>query len=454
MPPPLLAGRYALQGLLGQGATGRVHRARDLRMQREVAVKLIRPSKASAHARARLEREAKIAARLQHEHVARVFDHGVHEGNWFIVQELVEGESLEAHVRKRARLRVGDVLSLGIDLAQGLAAIHALGILHRDLKPDNVILGTDGAKLVDFGVARAPASDDLRLTREGSWVGTPLYVAPEALLGEACAASDVFGLGAILFFALTGDPPHVEAAGSVVELVSARLAGAPSARPLREDTPPALDELLASMLAPRAPDRPALPDVVARLVALRAQRAPRDARRSLRRWAALAGVVAAAFALFAAGVAASLDLSSDPASGVASAREPDPEPVASAQPAEPRAGARGDETPPSPRPAADRGLPDASREGSGARHGPEERAAHAGTKPATDDPGAASGSEGDAVEAPPRAATEFAADSLLDAGLSRKLLSAADALPPPPPASPPSAAGNAQEGGKKPRNAT
>jgi serine/threonine protein kinase len=205
-------GPYEILKPLGAGGMGEVYRARDTRLGREVAVKVLPGDLSSEPAlRQRLEREAKAVSQLSHPHICTLHDIGSHEGTDFIVMELVEGETLEQRLGK-GPLPADQVLRCGAQLADALAKAHKLGFIHRDLKPANVMLTKSGAKLMDFGLAKASSrtpltasssamtADHARLTAEGSLVGTFQYMAPEQLEGrEADARTDIFALGEVLY---------------------------------------------------------------------------------------------------------------------------------------------------------------------------------------------------------------------------------------------------------------
>lgn len=198
----VLAGRYRLARRLGVGGMGEVWEAHDEVLQRQVAVKVV----IGAHRHdeailARFEREARSAARLTHPNVATVYDYGDAEQGAYLVMELVEGETLAERLG-RGPLAHHVAAQVVADAAEGLAAAHADGILHRDVKPSNLMLGDDGTKLMDFGIAATVGDDPL--TRSGTIIGTAAYLAPERLRGEpAGTAADVYALGAVLFEAVT-----------------------------------------------------------------------------------------------------------------------------------------------------------------------------------------------------------------------------------------------------------
>jgi serine/threonine protein kinase/tetratricopeptide (TPR) repeat protein len=211
-------GRYVVLGPLGQGGMGVVYRARDERLKRDVAIKVLPEQFANTQDRlARFEREARAVARLSHPNILEIHELGEHEGRPFMVTELLEGETL------RERVAVGvlgwrKATEIGAAIADGLAAAHRAGIVHRDLKPSNVFLTSDGrVKLLDFGLARSVAVPDpdgslsptlTRHTEVGAVLGTVGYMAPEQVRGEpADHRSDVFALGCVLYEMLTAQPP-------------------------------------------------------------------------------------------------------------------------------------------------------------------------------------------------------------------------------------------------------
>lgn len=211
-------GPYEILSKIGAGGMGEVYRARDTRLERTVAIKVL-PSEFSrdAELRKRLEREARTLSSLAHPHICPLYDVGQQDGVYFLVMEYLEGETL-AHRLLKGALPAGQVLQYGIEISDALERAHRHGIIHRDLKPGNVVLTKDGAKLLDFGLARveapaAPLSDTLtsletqsqKLTEKGVVLGTFQYMAPEQLEGnEADARTDIFALGAMLYEMATG----------------------------------------------------------------------------------------------------------------------------------------------------------------------------------------------------------------------------------------------------------
>ncbi|HVV85523.1 MAG TPA: serine/threonine-protein kinase, partial [Kofleriaceae bacterium] len=208
-PPARTIGRYRVLAVLGAGAMGEVVRARDDRLGRDVAIKRMKvPARALAEVfAARFEAEGRALASLTHPGVVQVFDLGVDGDEPYLVMELVDGPTLRDVVRDRGPLPVAEVRAAGIQLARALEAAHARGVLHRDVKPANVLLAPRSVwKLADFGLAHLP---DSSVTLSGQFLGTPAYAAPEALaLGQFGPPADVFGLAATLYEAATGARPH------------------------------------------------------------------------------------------------------------------------------------------------------------------------------------------------------------------------------------------------------
>jgi eukaryotic-like serine/threonine-protein kinase len=188
----------------------RVFLARDAALGRRVAVKLLDDgARADPELRERFLREGRFAAQLSHPNVVGVFDSGEEDGRPFIVMELVEGSSLADEVRRRGALPPDEVAAIGRQLCAGLDQAHARGLVHRDVKPQNLLLARDGTlKVADFGIARS-SSQSLTLTQAGTLLGTAAYMAPEVVRGDpATAASDVYSAGAVLYELATGRPPR------------------------------------------------------------------------------------------------------------------------------------------------------------------------------------------------------------------------------------------------------
>jgi len=204
----LIGGRYRLEAQVGAGGMSTVHRALDEKLNRPVAVKLMhRATAADADQLERFRREAKAVARLSHPHLVAVIDAGDDDGRPFIVFEFIDGETLKARIRRNGRLDVAESVAFAIEIARALDCAHSAGIVHRDVKPQNVLIDTEGrARVTDFGIART--MDEHGLTADGRVIGTTDYVSPEQALGEQVGpASDVYSVGVVLFEMLTGSVP-------------------------------------------------------------------------------------------------------------------------------------------------------------------------------------------------------------------------------------------------------
>ena len=258
---PAYLGRLAqfdVMRVLGRGGMGLVLEAFDSRLQRSVAIKVLDPDLASDDvARQRFCREARTAASISHENVVAVHqvERSAEGALPFLVMQLITGESLEQRLARTGKLPVREVVRIGLQAAQGLAAAHAQGLIHRDIKPGNILLESTGdrVKLTDFGLARV--ADDVKLTRSGFVTGTPLYMAPEQALGEQPdPRSDLFSLGAVLYEMCAGQPPF---AGNSALAILKQIADVPH-QPLREvnpGTPDWLAETIDRLLAKRPADR-------------------------------------------------------------------------------------------------------------------------------------------------------------------------------------------------------
>ena len=236
--PRVVDGKYRVEQILGRGGMGAVYRAHDTRLERDVAIKVVR-AELLGHpdARTRFRREAQLVARLQHPGIVAVFDYGtLPDGAAFLVMEYVRGRDLRAVLREEGPLPAGRVAALLRAIAPPVDAAHRLGVLHRDLKPENVLVPDEGApaKVLDFGVAKLVGADGIDaeaepLTLSGQPIGTPAYMAPEQLAGAPVSArTDVFALGAIAYELLTGQPPFGR--GPLVEIATRQRDGVPSMR--------------------------------------------------------------------------------------------------------------------------------------------------------------------------------------------------------------------------------
>jgi serine/threonine-protein kinase len=337
-------GRYLVLSLLGQGGMGVVYAAYDAELDRRVALKLLRTARGSEGARRLLVREARALGKLSHPNVVQVYDVGERDGDVFVAMELVEGRALDQWCQGAPRPSSAEVLAAYLDAARGLSAAHEKGLVHRDVKPSNILRGDDGrVRVADFGLAAgrdaeappgqasrsgpraAPAEDAILLDEtiparsgpEGSLgegltnpdavVGTPLYMAPEQQQGlRATAASDQYSLCVALHEGLYGAAPFRlrETAGpaaTLAGLLAQKLAGPPAAPPAGSSVPPWVYRALARGLAPDPAAR--YPSMDALIAALSAD--PEAPRRGRRRRAGVAVTAAALLALAAVGWARS-----------------------------------------------------------------------------------------------------------------------------------------------------
>lgn len=249
-----LSGRYRIEGELGRGAMARVYLARDLRHDRAVALKLLPPEFATSEVVERFLREIRITAGLHHPNILPLLDSGAEAGLCWYVMPHVQGESLKDRL-KGEPLSVRDALRITGQTAAALGYAHAQGIVHRDIKPGNVLLSGGQAMVMDFGLARALAAGSSRLTRTGMPLGTPAYMSPEQISGasEVGSVSDIYSLGCMLFEMVTGRPPFT---GSVSQVLRAQLMDRPPPpSKVMQGLPRALDEVMDRLLAKEPNDR-------------------------------------------------------------------------------------------------------------------------------------------------------------------------------------------------------
>ncbi|GHG08144.1 serine/threonine protein kinase [Amycolatopsis bullii] len=309
-PPGLLGGRYEVGRLIGSGGTARVYRAYDVRLTREVAVKIYDRDAVALDQRRRL-REMTIQGSISHPGVVALLDSGTENGRTYLVMQLVEGENLAERLLG-GPMPAADVTALADGLAEALAHVHAQRIVHRDLKPANVFLSADGPLIGDFGIAHA--LDTTHITGTGLIPGTAAYLAPEQVSGEpAGPPADVYALGLILLECLTGQREYP---GTMVEAAMARLTRPPR---IPDDAPATLAYTLRRMTQREPADRPTAAKVLDMLHAppptlpwSRTQRSPRWRRRAVPVAGAAGGDLATAAG--SAGHASALGPAGDPAS--------------------------------------------------------------------------------------------------------------------------------------------
>jgi serine/threonine protein kinase/tetratricopeptide (TPR) repeat protein len=255
----LVGGRFRILGLLGQGGMGCVYQVRDVELDEVVALKMLRRDRvADPEELERFRREARLARRVTHPNVARIFDIGEHGAEKFITMELVEGESLADLLARKGPLPLDRLVHVGRQLCAGLSAAHEAGVIHRDLKPANVLVDRAGrAVITDFGIARdlGPGHRSGGVAETVGVIGTPAYMAPEQMEGGPVdARTDVFAAGVVLYELSSGGLPFL--GQTPMAMAAARLSRAPrDPRLARPDLPPALVEVLMRALARRPEDR-------------------------------------------------------------------------------------------------------------------------------------------------------------------------------------------------------
>ena len=279
---PLLADalrdRYVLERELGRGGMATVFLARDLRHDRQVALKVLHPELAATLGPERFQREIRLAARLQHPHILTVHDSGETAGQLWFTMPLVEGESLRDRLRRETQLPVEDALRIATDAARALQYAHDHGVVHRDIKPENLLLTKDGSTLVaDFGIARALDTAGIeRLTETGLSLGTPTYMSPEQASGERTvdARSDQYSLACVLYEMLAGEPPFTGPTAQAV--IARRVSGeVPPLRRVRPSVPESVEHATLRALAPVPADR--FPDAAAFAQAIASATPPQNA---------------------------------------------------------------------------------------------------------------------------------------------------------------------------------
>jgi serine/threonine-protein kinase len=249
-----LAGRYSVERLLGEGGMAVVFLARDLRHERTVAVKVLRPDVSAEIGAERFLREIKMAARLTHPHILPVFDSGEAQGLLFYVMPNMEGQSLRDRIEREGQLSLEDALRITTEVASALDYSHRQQVIHRDVKPENILLHEGAALVADFGIGKA-VSAGKSITHTGLAVGTPAYMSPEQASGETAidGRSDLYSLGCVLYEMLTGEPPFT--GPNAQAIIAKRFASpVPSVRVTR-DVPDTVEAALSRALSRSPADR-------------------------------------------------------------------------------------------------------------------------------------------------------------------------------------------------------
>jgi serine/threonine-protein kinase len=258
-PGMTFANRYEVKELLGAGGMGLVFRAMDTELGEVIALKTLKKEMLDQDPNAleRFKSEIRLARRISHRNVVRTHDLGEHSGSYFITMEYVEGRSLKELIRERGRLPVPVTLTVGKQLCRALEVAHAAGVIHRDIKPQNMVVQSDGVlKVMDFGIARL-ASGHGSMTHAGMIVGTPEYMSPEQLMGdELDGRADIYAVGCVLYECLVGNTPIT--ADTPITIIAKVMEETPRApHTAYADIPVALSELVMACLAKKAADRPA-----------------------------------------------------------------------------------------------------------------------------------------------------------------------------------------------------
>jgi len=253
----VLADRYAVERELGRGGMATVFLAQDLRHDRKVAIKVLRPELSASLGADRFLREIKVAARLQHPNILGLFDSGAADGLLYYVMPFVEGgESLRSKLDREKQLTIEEAIQFVREAAEALGYAHGRGVVHRDIKPENILLSGGHVLVADFGIARAvDEAGGQKLTETGMAVGTPYYMSPEqAMGGEVDARSDVYSLGCVLYELLAGQPPFT---GPTAMAILARhsLEAVPSVQVVRQSIPDELEAIIMTALAKVPADR-------------------------------------------------------------------------------------------------------------------------------------------------------------------------------------------------------
>ncbi|HZJ63820.1 MAG TPA: serine/threonine-protein kinase, partial [Kofleriaceae bacterium] len=267
----IAGGKYEIVELLGEGGMGAVYKARQVAMDRMVALKLIRPEVVTSRsAVARFHKEMLVTAKVEHPNTIRVYDFGEADGQLYLTMEYLAGSSLRQVIDAVGRLEIKRIVRIGKQVANALGAVHERGLVHRDLKPENVMLiesygETDFVKVLDFGIAKS-LDEDVHLTGQGRPIGTPAYMSPEQAMGLAVdPRTDLYALGVMLYRMASGRMPFEAPTAASMLLAHATEAPTPVLT-LAPDTSPPLAALIMQLLQKEPAQRPASAgEVVARL---------------------------------------------------------------------------------------------------------------------------------------------------------------------------------------------
>jgi len=252
-----LADRYRIEREIGRGGMATVYLARDLRHDRPLALKVLLPEVAAAFGHERFLLEIRLTARLDHPHILALLDSGEADGLLYYVMPYVEGESLRDRLDRQKQLPLADALRIGRQVASALDCAHQLGIVHRDIKPESILLAGDHARVADFGIARvASAVGSEALTQTGVAIGTPTYMSPEQATGapDVDGRTDIYSLGCMLYEMLVGEAPYTGPTAQAV-LVRKLCEPVPSIRLVRPTIPVGVEAAVAKALASVRADR-------------------------------------------------------------------------------------------------------------------------------------------------------------------------------------------------------
>jgi serine/threonine-protein kinase len=252
-----LADRYAIERELGRGGMATVFLAKDLKHEREVAIKVLHPELAASLGAERFEREIRLAAKLQHPHILGLFDSGAADGLLYYVMPFVKGESLRDRLDREGMLPVDDAVGITLEVCDALGYAHSQGVVHRDIKPENILLSGGHALVADFGIARAVTGGGAqKLTQTGMSMGTPFYMAPEQASGETVGpTADIYSLGCMLYEMLAGEPPFT-GQNSLQIMARHAMEQVPSIRIVRSAVPEEIEQAIFAALGKVPADRP------------------------------------------------------------------------------------------------------------------------------------------------------------------------------------------------------